>query len=128
MVSSRRDGFKPNGHRPTYSTTPSISRHSTQNSHGATATISAPQLNRWNSESGNNTSRSSSRRQASHKDQRQTSMDVDLLESNRESMKALAEFLRTKVWNSMVFYNRGVLIENRNHLQIILCRFRILTL
>jgi len=101
VVSSRIDDSKENGRKATYSTMPSLTNgHSrAQTMNGATtATISAPRLNRWNSDSRmSSNSRTSSRQRPQHKHVRQVSRDADLLESNRESMKALSDFLRTKV-------------------------------
>ena len=65
-------------------------------SHGSTSSISALSLNRWNSES----RRAAKARPSRHDPARAMlgagPLDIDLLESNRESMKALSDFLRTK--------------------------------
>jgi hypothetical protein len=65
-------------------------------SHGSTSSISALSLNRWNSES----RRAAKARPSRHDPARAMlgagALDIDLLESNRESMKALSDFLRTK--------------------------------
>jgi hypothetical protein len=98
-ISSRKDSYKERGRRATYSAMPSLfNRHVGQSSQGATDTILAPQLSRWNSDSRmSSTSWASSRKLPQRKLRRQSLIDEDSLESNRESMKALAEFLRTKV-------------------------------
>lgn len=80
VVSSRA---KSPTHRATYSTLPPTI------SAGATAS-----LNRWNS--GSRMSDRSSRHQPRPSFTRQSSQDASMLESNRDSMKALADFLMTK--------------------------------
>lgn len=96
-----------------------------QTSHGPSSLISsAPQLNRWNSES-----RMAARARASRHDPARAmlgpgALDIDLLESNRESMKALSDFLRTKARDLIPFWcvisNQNLLL--RPHRQIISCQ------
>lgn len=96
VISHRKDSLKP-------TTAP---KHLRPQSQGANVTVTAPQLSRWNSDSRtSNTSRGSSRYPARPQARRIMSAEVDSLESNRESMKALAEFLRTKVCIDMVIYD-----------------------
>lgn len=101
VVSSRRDSFTEKGHRATYSIIPSTNGHTRQVSRGAIATVTASEPNRWKSEQ--NTSRASSVRRQQNNIHRQESRDEVLLESNRESMRALSDFLRTKVSSNSVF-------------------------
>jgi hypothetical protein len=99
VVSSRRDGFKETGQgQASYPIESSTNGHARQSSRGTTATVTASQSNRWNPESSvPHASRAYSMREPRHVLHRQESRDASVLDSNRESMKALTDFLKTKV-------------------------------
>lgn len=106
VVSSQRDGLKLANRRGPFST-----KHLLLNgpirrsSQGATSKTSKPQLNRWHSEPKlSNMPSAPSRQRPQPYHQLQTTAEAELLKSNRESMIALADFLRTKVLPKPVLF------------------------